>query len=135
MTFGNIKELVAMKLKGDNADAVVSTSLLLEAIKDIARRCEPKPLIDFLDDTKTDIFRVVSPIIDEYDEEIHLYIKLPTIEDSDTYVLPLEEELSSAVIYFLCEYLTRKEKLKGYYKNEAENIILIYRTNKVENFE
>lgn len=118
MNYGEVKELVAIKLRGDRKDQEVSPLLVKESICDVLRYTRPRSYVeDTLEDST--YFRRISA---------DKHLKMPTIgsiDDNDE--LPIEEELAMAVVYFLCSYMTNKDR--QLYADKAKNICSLYDTN------
>lgn len=135
MKYGEVIKSVAGLLRGDNskAEEVLTTDdvYLSMAIRDISMRCAPRVLTGLWDDTKTDVFRRVHSELNE-EEYVYnsYYIRKPLISLDKDSEIDMDEELSQAVIFFMCSYLSNK-KNEDYVKR-AEVTISFYDSNSVD---
>jgi len=118
MTKAEATQLIALHLKGDNTNAVVDSLHFKTALLDICSRCEPTSLIKPYTGVETDIFRLIAN---------HNYIRLPAVPVEDTSILDIDEDLSLAVVFFVCSYLSTKNK--ELFEQRAEKIISLYVSN------
>ena len=140
MTYGEAKSLMIGLLLGDNKGAeaalAVNPSLFMEqAVNDVSRRCTPTPLEAVWDDTVTDVFRrLPSVLIDDVYE--HRYIKTTDFSAiDDATVLPVDEDLTMAVVYFLCSYFSKREKKTNRFLIDAEKVTTLFNTNKIDSID
>ena len=118
MTLLEVKTLAGIFLQGDNSKAEIDDLIVKSAIYEVATRCEPLKLIKEVDDSANDVFR---KLLDDT-----LYVRKPVIgTDSDE--LDIDTDLHTAVVFFICAYLSFKNK--DYYEKKAEKVISIYKTN------
>lgn len=120
MTRRKLEEFVALHLKGDNSEAEVSPLHIEQAIADVCRQCIPAKLVKSCDKEKRNFFRSLPD---------NKYLYIPDLPDGQDYEIPIEEELAYAVIYFICSYLSNKDK-PGFW-GKAINICNIYDTNQI----
>ena len=135
MTYGVVKKSVAGLLRGDNSKApdllADDDTYLSMALRDVMLRCIPSKLVEAYDDTKTDVFRRKHSTIDELDESYkHWYVRLPIVSITDDAVIDIDEELTQAVIYYMCSYLTNKKNIN--YAQNAQDVISYYNSNSVD---
>ena len=124
MTVAQAKQLAANFLRGDNNSAQISNDTVLLAIHEIAIRCEPLHLVKEYTGSETDVFR---KILNPTDDDKELYIREPVISDNNE--MDIDKDLQMAVVFFICAYLSNKNK--EYYEAKAEKLIAIYKTNHV----
>lgn len=125
MLKSELEELIALKLKGDNKEFTLSPLIYKEALHDVLRRTAPA---SYIEDTKFDKdYKIVSKYFRRLSSTKHLRLPDLTLEPID-----MDEELCMALMYFICEYGTNKEKNKSTYKNKAKEICSIYDTNNIE---
>jgi len=122
MTVAQAKELAANFLRGDNNNAQISNDTVLLAIHEIAIRCEPLHLVKEYTGSETDVFR---KILSTTDDDKELYIREPVIDDNSE--VDIDKDLQMAAVFFICAYLSNKNK--EYYEAKAEKLIAIYKTN------
>lgn len=118
MTIGELKAIVAQKLKGDNSSFEVDELSLREAILDVCRYTSPPLLTAEFDETKTDVFRKLRG---------NKYIKKPVIVFDDSSEVPIDEELKMAVVYFVCSYGSFKQREA--YEQKAIRICELHNSN------
>lgn len=135
MTYGEAKDFVTTFLKGDNSGALVLPIHFRMGIMEIESLCIPSLLKAEYTGTETDVFRMLhSEEIQTADFEtktVQNYLKNPpvpsTIVDDDE--LPIDQQLGLGVVFFICSYLSNKEK--EHYEKKAEKIISIYVSNEI----
>lgn len=123
MLFGEAKTVALELLRGDNTTPTLTPLLWREAIHDVARKCEPDHLVtDDSDNHK--VFRAI------YKEDLEgVFIRLAEAPTDDNEHLDIDEELSLAVIYSYCSFVSNKSKLE--YKELAQQVISTYTSNKI----
>ena len=135
MTYGEANEFIAEFLRGDRSNPVVSPIHYKTAIMEVSTLCIPSVLKAEYDGTQTDVFRllhfedvVVSPTVTK---NIQFYIKKPLVPSIivDADEMPIDEELSLAVIFYICSYLSNKYKDK--FESKAKSTISIYVSNEL----
>lgn len=122
MTVAQAKQLALDFLRGDNSNAQITDDTVSLAIHEVAIRCEPLHLVKEYTGAESDVFRKILTT-DENDKE--LYIREPVIDDNSE--VDIDKDLQMAVVFFLCAYLSNKNK--DYYEAKAEKLIAIYKTN------
>jgi len=135
MTYGEVKKSVTGLLRGDNSKAeeflTADDTYLKMALRDVMLRCIPSHLVSSYDDTKTDVFRRIYSTYNEIDEVYnHWYIREPIVSIDDNAKIDIDEELTQAVIYYMCSYLTNKKNVD--YAKQAQSIVSIYQSNSVD---
>ena len=135
MTYGEIKKSVIGLLRGDNSKAgdylATDDTYLSMALRDVILRCIPSHLVTPYDDTKTDIFRRIYSTYNDVDEVYnHWYIRQPIVSITDNAVVDIDEELTQAIIYYMCSYLSNKKNID--YAKNAQDIISYYSSNSVD---
>lgn len=137
MTFGNAKLLLTGLMVGDNQDAITTLETnpavyLEQGINEVSRRTEPTPLIANYTGTETDIFRrIYYSTPDEFETFTKRYLKTPDLSTlTDETELPVDEELSMAVVYFLANFFSKKRKRD--YISEAERVINRFDQNAID---
>ena len=137
MTYKEAKALMSGLLLGDNANATTALDanaslFLAQAVNDVSRRCVPTPLEAVWDETVTDVFRrLPSVLVDDVFE--HRYIKTTDFSTvTDATVLPVDEDLTMAVVYFLCSYFSKRNKKDKRFDIEADKVITLFNVNKVD---
>jgi len=135
MTYGEVKKSVIGLLRGDNSKAGdyldTDDTYLSMALRDVMLRCIPSHLISEYDDAKTDVFRRIYSTYNNVDEVYnHWYIREPIISIADDAVIDIDKELTQAVIYYMCSYLTNKKNIN--YAQNAQDIISYYNSNSVD---
>jgi hypothetical protein len=135
MTYGEVKKSVTGLLRGDNSKAeeflTTDDTYLKMALRDVMLRCIPSHLVSSYDDTKTDVFRRIYSTYNEIDEVYnHWYIREPIVSIDDNAKIDIDEELTQAVIYYMCSYLTNKKNVD--YAKQAQSIVSIYQSNSVD---
>lgn len=118
MTKGEALAFVALHLKGDNTNAVVDSLHFKTALLDICARCEPTSLTQPYTGIETDGFRLVAN---------SMYIRTPNTPMLDIDILDINEDLSLAVVFFICSYLSNKDKVV--FEQRAEKTISLYVSN------
>ena len=132
MKIAEVKKLLDSKLRGDNAEYELDEVLLYEALINVLIRTRPRTHIVRETETLKHLFKYFRriSISDEgrnNDEKVAYWLRYPYIDLADSANLDMEEELSLAVVYFLCAELSNQKKAE--YKAKAEEIIAIYDTN------
>jgi len=135
MKYGEVKKAVIGLLRGDNSKAPDFLSnddtYLSMALRDVMLRCKPLHLVAEYVDTKTDVFRRLYSTYNELDEVYnHWYIRQPIIRIEDDAEVDIDEELTQAVIYYMCSYLTNKKNID--YAKNAQELVSIYQSNSVD---
>lgn len=135
MTYGEVKKSVIGLLRGDNSKAgdylADDDTYLSMALRDVVLRCIPTSLVSEYDDTKTDVFRRIYSTYNDLDEIYnHWYIRKPLISIEDDAIIDIDEELTQAIIYYMCSYLTNKKNID--YAKNAQDIISYYNSNSVD---
>jgi hypothetical protein len=118
MTYGEANKIIALKMRGDRKDQTITPLIAKEAICDILRYTRPESYVEkTLEDSV--YFRKVSSTE---------HLKMPEITSvNDEDVIPIEEELAMAFVYFVCSYLTVKDS--KIYADKGKNICALYDTN------
>lgn len=135
MTYGEAKEFVSEFLKGDNSNALVSPIHFDMAIMEIATMCIPSTLKAEYDGTQTDVFRMLYTETVQVDalntKQVQYYIKNPTIPTPivDTDEIAIDQQLSLAVVFYICSYLSNKYKDK--FEAKATKQISVYVSNEL----
>jgi len=122
MTVAQAKQLALDFLRGDNSNAQITDDTVSLAIQEVAIRCEPLHLVKEYTGGETDVFR---KIITTDDSDKEIYIREPVIDDNSE--VDIDKDLQMAVVFFMCAYLSNKNK--DYYEAKAEKLIAIYKTN------
>lgn len=135
MKYSQVRSSVAGLLIGDNSKAgtILETdeTFLSMALRDISMRCIPLVLLARWDDTKTDVFRRIYSTLDEIDDVYnHFYLRKATVDIAEDADVDVDEELTQAVIYFMCSYLSNKKNQD--YSKMAEDVINYYNSNSVD---
>jgi hypothetical protein len=134
MTYLEVKNAVIALLRGDNSKAsehLSDESYLSMALRDISMRCVPMVLLKEYTGSETDVFRRVRSELDEYENSyLSFYLRKPTISTIDTDEVDIDEELTQAVIYFICSYLSNKKNID--FAKMAEDTISFYNSNAVD---
>ncbi len=135
MTYSEVKKSVVGLLRGDNSKAeeflTSDDTYLKMALRDVMLRCIPSHLVSSYDDTKTDVFRRIYSTYNDIDEVYnHWYIREPIVSIDDNAKIDIDEELTQAVIYYMCSYLTNKKNVD--YAKQAQSIVSIYQSNSVD---
>lgn len=120
MLISEFKELLKVKLFGDNGEFILDKNILKIALLEVLRRTKPRTHL-ILEKSDFYLFKHFRQIDKEY------YLRYPYIDLDDNANLDMEEELCMAVLFFVCAYAS-KDKF-DYYVRQAENIIAIYDTN------
>lgn len=120
MTKGELKELVSLKIKGENSKFEVGDLIIKEALSDVLRHSEPSELLlDYdAENPPSDIFRLIQG---------DKYIPVPNVPTQDTERIEIDEELAMSVVNFVCSYATYKSRDR--YEAKAKEICAIYNTN------
>jgi hypothetical protein len=136
MQYLELKKSVSAILRGDNSKTeellTTDNSYLKMAIRDVCMRTIPKRLISKWDETKTDVFRRIYSTLEE-DVELrysHHYIRLPIVSIADDAEIDMDEELTQALIFFMCSYISNKKDTN--YVKSAETIINLYDSTAVD---
>jgi len=135
MTYSQVRKSVVGLLRGDNSKAedllTSDDTYLAMALRDVMLRCKPLHLIEEYDDTKTDIFRRIYSTYNYIDEVYnHFYIRNSVVSIEDDAVIDIDEELTQAIIYYMCSYLTNKKSID--YAKNAQDVISYYSSNSVD---
>lgn len=122
MTHKEVKEHLALKLKGDNSSFVLTPLALREALFDVLRNTRPLSYVGVTEETST-YFRKTSTTE---------HLRLPAVDDTlnDDTAIDMEEELCMAVVYFLCSCASFKNKEA--HENKALKIISTYDVNVID---
>ncbi len=135
MTYGEAKAFVSEFLKGDNSNASVSPIHFDMAIMEIATMCIPSTLKAEYDGTQTDVFRMLHTETVQVDalntRQVQYYIKKPTIPTTivDTDAIEIDQQLSLAVVFYICSYLSNKYKDR--FEAKATKQISVYVSNEL----
>lgn len=121
MTVAEAKSVALHFLRGDNSNAEITDTIVELAIKEVAIRCEPLKLVNPYSGIEIDVFRKIIVL----DDEPEKYIREPVIVDTEE--LDIDKDLQMAVVFFICAYLSNKNK--DYYEAKAEKLIAIYKSN------
>lgn len=135
MTYLEATEFVTMFLKGDNSSATVTSVHFRMALMEIATLCEPSEMLENYTGVETDVLRLLPSETVEIDFEtttVQKYIKAPAIPSpfNEDDKLPIDAQLDLAVVFFVCSYLSNKEK--GLYENKGKRTISVYVSNEVK---
>ncbi|NCD11035.1 MAG: hypothetical protein EOL93_00660 [Epsilonproteobacteria bacterium] len=122
MTHKEIKEHLALKLKGDNSSFVLTPLALREALFDVLRNTRPISYVETTEETSK-YFRKISTTE---------HLRLPVVDEtlSDDTAIDMEEELCMAVVYFLCSYGSFKNKEA--HEKKATKLISTYDVNVID---
>ena len=139
----------ALLLIGDNKEAsqyLANRSYFDMAFREVLLRCTPSKLVDTWDATKTDVFRRLygenqinpqtldyhTPLDISWDKSYtKLYLKMPDVLSlNDTDVLPIDEPLVMAIVYYLADILSKKKTEQ--YRQKANQIINLYQTSVID---
>jgi hypothetical protein len=136
MQYLELRKSVAGLLRGDNSKAeellIADDTYLKMAIRDVCMRTIPKRLISKWDETQTNVFRRIYSTLEE-DLELrysHHYIRLPIVSIADDAEVDMDEELTQALIFFMCSYISNKKDTN--YVKSAETIINLYDSTAVD---
>lgn len=134
MHYLEIKQSVAGLLRGDNskAEELLADGVYISmALRDISMRCVPLKLLGNYDKTVTDLFRRVhSELNGEEETYLSSYLRKAIIDTADDAEVDIDEELTQAVIFFICSYLSNKKNES--YVQLAEDVISFYNSNSVD---
>ena len=135
MTYGEATEFVTEFLRGDKSNPTVSPIHYKMAIMEVATLCIPSTLKAEYDGTQTDVFRLLHvetvETSDYKTKDIQYYIQTPNVPQTlvDTDVMPIDEQLSLAVIFYICSYLSNKYTDR--FEAKAKQTISIYVSNEL----
>lgn len=136
MKYEEAKAFVLEFLRGDNSSAIVTSIHFKMAIMEVSTLCVPSMLKEVYDGTQADVFRML------HEEEVQItetevatvqhYIKSPTIPETliDTEQLPIDAQLSLAVIFYVCSYLSNKYTDR--FEAKAKKTISVYVSNIID---
>ena len=135
MTYSEATEFVIGFLKGDNSSAEVLPIHFRMALMEIATLCEPSEMIVAFTGVETDVFRMLHSEEVEIDFEtvtVQKYIKIPLVPSPivDSGVLPIDRQLDLAVVFYVCSYLSNKEK--ELYEKKGKRTIDVYVSNEIK---
>jgi len=135
MTYGEANDFTMMLLKGDNSSAEVTPFHFRMALMEIATLCAPSEMLAEYTGSETDVFRILhseEEVIDFETITVQKYIKTPVVPSPivDDDELPIDRQLDLAVVYFICSYLSNKEKDR--YESKASRVISTYVSNEIE---
>jgi hypothetical protein len=135
MTYGEATDFVTEFLRGDNSNATVSPIHFEMAIMEIATMCTPSTLKVEFDGTQTDVFRMLHEEeveVSEYETKaVTFYIKNPVIPTPivPTDEMEIDQQLSLAVIFQICSYLSNKYTDR--FEAKVKRTISVYVSNEL----
>ncbi|ADV46424.1 hypothetical protein [Nitratifractor salsuginis] len=132
MTYGEAKEFVSGFLLGDNSNPEIRPLHFKMAMTEVGMLCVPEKLKAEYTGAETDVLRLLPSEEVERDGEyktVQHYVKMPpvsqAIDDADS--MPIDEQLSMAVIFFVCSYLSKKYTDR--YEKKAAAAVSLYVSN------
>jgi len=135
MTYGEATDFVTEFLRGDNSNAVISPIHFEMAIMEIATMCVPSQLKVKFDGTQTDIFRMLPEeevrVSEVETDTVTFYIKNPVIATPLmlTDEMPIDQQLSLAVVFQVCAYLSNKYTDR--FEAKSKRTISVYVSNEL----
>jgi hypothetical protein len=132
MTYGEAKEFIAGFLLGDNSNPEIKPLHFKMAMVEIGMLCVPEKLKGEHTGAETDVLRLLPPEEVERDAEfktIQHYVKMPPVPSDidENAPMPIDEQLSMAVIFFVCSYLSKKYTER--YEKKAATAVSLYVSN------
>jgi len=125
MTYSEAKTLAKNFLLGDNSNANITDLIIQQSLYEVAMLCEPANLVKQVkcNEKPDDFFRQIEECNDKKNMK---YLRKPLVLEDDKEI-DLDIQLHPAVVFFICSYLSFKNK--DYYEQKANNIIAIYKSN------
>lgn len=135
MTYGEATGFITEFLRGDNSKAIVSPIHFEMAVMEIASMCIPSTLKEEYDGTQTDVFRMLHEEEVEVSEietkTVQFYIRNPPVPTPmvSTDEIIIDQQLSLAVVFLVCSYLSNKYTDR--FEAKANRTISIYVSNEI----
>ena len=126
MTYGEGRALALELLRGDNTAPTITPLLWREAIHAVARHCEPCRLVTT---SATGAFREFHPKELDDGSVVRRFVRMAKTYETELDEMDIDEELCTAVVYFLCSFVSNKNKKQ--FEADATTLALLYRTNHV----